>query len=103
MRIRIVIALLAALVLALPAYAKREYLQVVVAEPFIEMRSGPGRGYPIFHVADRGAQIEVVRQRTDWFEVRTEKGVAGWVHQDQLARTLEPSGEAVVHRRSRLG
>lgn len=95
MLIRVFIALLAALVFAVPAYAKRELLQVIVADPFIEMRSGPGRGYPVFHVADRGAHIEVVKQRTEWYEVRTEKGVEGWVHQDQLARTLQLSGEAV--------
>jgi len=93
MRTRTLVALLAALVLALPAYAKRELLKVVVADPYIEMRTGPGRGYPVFHVADRGAQIEVVKRRTDWFEVRTERGTEGWVHADQLARTLESTGE----------
>lgn len=96
MRIRAVIALLAALVLTAPAYAKREYLKVTVAEPYIEMRSGPGRGYPVFHVADRGAGIEVLKRRTEWFEVRTEKGVEGWVHQEQLALTLQDSGDPVA-------
>ena len=95
MQTRILIALLATLVLAAPAYAKRQVVQVVVAEPFIEMRSGPGRGYPIFHVADRGAHIDVLKQRTDWYQVRTGRGVEGWVHEDQLARTLETTGEAV--------
>jgi hypothetical protein len=95
MRTRSFIAVLAALVLAAPAYAKRELLKVVVADPYIEMRTGPGRGYPVFHVADRGAEIEVVRRRTDWFEVRTDRGTDGWVHADQLARTLEATGEPV--------
>jgi hypothetical protein len=95
MRTRTLIALLAALVLMAPAYAKRELLKVVVADPYIEMRTGPGSGYPIFHVADRGAPIEVVRRRTDWFEVRTERGIEGWVRAEQLARTLAPSGEPV--------
>ncbi|MCC7257030.1 MAG: SH3 domain-containing protein [Gammaproteobacteria bacterium] len=98
MRVRSAIALLATLVLVAPAYAKRTALQVVVAEPFIEMRTGPGRGYPIFHVADRGATVSVTRRRTDWFEVRTERGVAGWVHADQLALTLGAGGEAVAIR-----
>ncbi len=96
MRTRLVIALAATLVLVAPAYAKREALQVVVAEPFIEMRTGPGRGYPIFHVADRGATIEVTRRRTDWFAVRTDRGVEGWVHGDQLALTLGTDGGQVA-------
>lgn len=92
MRTQALFALLATLVLAPPAYAKRAALKVVVAEPFIEMRTGPGRGYPVFHVADRGAEIGVMRRRTDWFEVRTGRGVAGWVHKDQLALTLGTDG-----------
>jgi uncharacterized protein YgiM (DUF1202 family) len=75
--------------------ARRELLKVVVAEPYIEMRTGPGRGYPIFHVADRGATIEVVRRRTDWFQVRTERGAKGWVQAEQLARTLNENGSPV--------
>jgi uncharacterized protein YgiM (DUF1202 family) len=92
---RVLIALFAALVLMAPAYAKPDLLQVVVADPYIEMRTGPGRGYPIFHVADRGAQIEVVKKRTDWYEVRTDRGISGWVNEEQLARTLETTGEPV--------
>jgi uncharacterized protein YgiM (DUF1202 family) len=93
MRIRLLIALLAALVFMAPAYAKRAPVMTTVAEPYIEMRSGPGRGYPIFHVADRGAAIEVLKQRTDWYQVRTERGVKGWVHETALAQTLSASGE----------
>ena len=33
--------------------------KVAVAEPYLEMHTGPGRGYPIFHVVDRGDQIEI--------------------------------------------
>ena len=30
---------------------------VVVSDPFIEMRTGPGRGFPIFYVAGQGEEI----------------------------------------------
>ncbi len=86
------ITLLAALVFMAPAYAKREALRVTVADPYIELRTGPGRGYPVFHVADRGAEIEVVKRRTDWFQVRTARDVEGWVRAEQLARTLDAGG-----------
>ena len=32
------------------AYADKEYQSVQVADPYIEMHTGPGRGFPIFHV-----------------------------------------------------
>ena len=70
--------------------------KIVVADPYIELRTGPGRGYPVFHVVDRGAEITIVKRRTDWFEVRTDRGVEGWVHEEQLARTMESSGEPVM-------
>jgi len=92
MVIRILVVLLATLALAAPAYAKRDGLRVVVAEPYIEMHTGPGRGYPVFHVVDRGSSIEVIKQRTSWYQVRTERGIKGWVAAAQLAKTLGPDG-----------
>ncbi len=66
---------------------------VVIAYPYIELHTGPGAGYPIFHVADRGEQLIVSKRRTDWFKVRTEDGKQGWVSTDQLMRTLDLDGE----------
>jgi hypothetical protein len=74
--------------------AQRDYATVQVADPYIELHTGPGRGYPIFHVEERGAWIEIIKRKTDWFRVRTEKGKEGWVRRDQMERTLTPSGEA---------
>lgn len=95
MRTRTLTTLLATLCFTAPAYGKRTALEVVVADPYIEMHTGPGRGYPIFHVADRGAEIQVIKRRTDWFQVQTDRGVKGWVHMEQLARTLAETGEPV--------
>jgi uncharacterized protein YraI len=39
--------------------------KVAVADPYLEMHTGPGRGYPIFHVVDRGEQVEIIMQRTE--------------------------------------
>jgi hypothetical protein len=69
---------------------------VVVQDPYLEMRSGPGRGFPVFHVVDRGADVELRRRRTDWIKVRAGDGTEGWVHRDQLERTLTPGGEPVA-------
>jgi hypothetical protein len=69
---------------------------VVVQDPFLELRSGPGRGFPVFHVVDRGASVELLRRRTDWIKVRDGDGTEGWVHRGQLERTLTPGGESVT-------
>lgn len=77
-----------------PAWAK-EPVVVEVEEPFIELHTGPGRGYPIFYVVEQGGTIIVTRRRTDWFEVVTQRQKRGWVHRDQLELTLDLSGKAI--------
>ena len=39
------------------AQAAEDYRSVSVADPYLEMHTGPGKGYPVFHVVDR-AQME---------------------------------------------
>jgi hypothetical protein len=68
---------------------------VVVADPYIEMHTGPGNGYPITHVVERDAEIGVLKRRTDWYKVRSSRGVEGWVSANQLEQTMQPSGLAV--------
>ena len=67
----------------------REYLQLFVAQPYLELHTGPGRGYPVFHVVPRDGSVDVLFRRTDWFKVRTERGVEGWAsQQDMLGMVL---------------
>jgi hypothetical protein len=73
-----------------------ELPQVTIADPFIEMHTGPSAGYPIFHIVDRGQVITILRRRTNWFEIRTEQGKTGWADRDQMQQTLLPSGEKLV-------
>ncbi len=68
---------------------------VVIADPFIELHTGPGIGYPITQVVERGAEIEVLKRRTDWFKVRGPSGNEGWVRREQMELTLQPSGAPV--------
>jgi len=67
--------------------------QVEIADPFVELHTGPGRGYPIFYVEERGATITILKRKTDWFKVRTARDIEGWVDRTQLERTLNPDGE----------
>ena len=91
--------LLHALLLALlmltagPGTARAGERKILIADPFIELHTGPGRGYPVFHVVERGREVTIVKRRTDWFEIRTDRGVAGWAPREQMIATLEPTGE----------
>ncbi|HEV8332407.1 MAG TPA: SH3 domain-containing protein [Steroidobacteraceae bacterium] len=75
------------------AAAKEHPHKILIADPYIELHTGPGRGYPVFHVIERGREVEIVKRRTDWFQIRTERGVEGWVPREQMIATLEPTGE----------
>jgi opacity protein-like surface antigen len=85
------LALLAAL-LAPAVSGAREYLQLFVTEPYLELHTGPGRGYPVFHVVARDESVDVLFRRTDWFKVRTERGVEGWASQADLQKTVLADG-----------
>jgi len=78
------------------AQAASEYRTVSVADPYLEMHTGPGRGYPVFHVVDRGEVVEIIMRRTDWFQIRAANGTEGWVNREQMERTLQPSGDEIV-------
>jgi opacity protein-like surface antigen len=75
------------------ADAREHPHKILIADPFIELHTGPGRGYPVFHVVERGREVEIVKRRTDWFQIRTERGLEGWVPREQMIATLEPTGE----------
>ena len=66
-----------------------------VAEPFIEMHTGPGRGYPVFNVVEQGDTIEILMRRTDWYQVRSADSKTGWTSAAELAHTLKPTGVPV--------
>ena len=92
MRLPVLLIALGQLMLPALSLAEDRHREVVVEDPYIELHSGPGRGYPIFYVAERGEEIEIVRRRTDWFQVIVPRGEEGWVHLEQLQRTLNVDG-----------
>jgi hypothetical protein len=74
------------------ATARAEGLEVIVADAYLELRTGPGRGFPIVHVVERGAKVRVLKRRTDWFQVLDADGREGWGHRRQMSETLVPAG-----------
>lgn len=74
-----------------PTQPATERLQVT--DPYLELRTGPGRGYPVFFVAARNEWIAIELRHTDWYKVRTDGGKVGWVNRRQLQTTLTAAGE----------
>ncbi|HEX7035709.1 MAG TPA: SH3 domain-containing protein [Pseudomonadales bacterium] len=96
-RLQAVLALLA-VGSAAPAAAgwfERHEPTLVVDAPFIEMHTGPGRGYPVFYVAADGDRVTVLKRRTNWFKIRGPRDKEGWVHVDQLRHTVDTNGDPI--------
>ena len=97
---RLVVILLS-LIAVLPAWAEPETwadaksdaaaVRVKVAEPFVEIHTGPGRGYPVFHVVERDAPLTLEYRRAGWIKVNTVRGRVGWVPREALLATLDGS------------
>jgi hypothetical protein len=72
--------------------ADKEYLQLFVVEPYLELRTYAGRGYPVTQVVARGESVDVLYRRTDYFKVRTERGVEGWASVRDLTKAQLADG-----------
>ena len=88
---------LAALVTMQPARAADSPAQdptqrLQVTDPYLELHTGPGRGYPVFFVVARGQDVWITLRHTDWYKVVNEKGIEGWVERSQLESTLTAAG-----------
>ena len=86
--------------LLLPAalYAQQEddAIQVMVIGPYLDVHTGPGRGYPVFRVVKQGEWISIELRKNQWFKIVTASGETGWVPKAQLERTLNPEGEQIA-------
>jgi uncharacterized protein YgiM (DUF1202 family) len=78
--------------------AQRELLQLFIAEPYLELHTAPGRGYPVTQVVARGESVEVLVRQTEWFKVRTERGIEGWAYDRDLAKTKLADGSPFTFR-----
>ena len=74
-RLLALILLLQTLDVGVAQAANRPLLQLVVTAPYLEMHSGPGRGFPVVYVVGRDEVLTVLFSRTDWYKVRAPQGV----------------------------
>ena len=87
-----------ALVLVLGSFlaeAADEPARLRVVEAYAELHTGPGRGYPVFYVVERGASFTLLKRRTDWFLVETADGRQGWMPRLTVEAAEDPYGAAV--------
>lgn len=68
-------------------------MHLTVIDPYAEVRTGPGRGYPVFYAVEQGETIDVITRRPGWYEIKTADGKRGWTSTAELSRTMQASGE----------
>lgn len=68
---------------------------VKVSKAYVDLRSGPGSGYPVFHAVERGGQLKVLLRKTDWIKVENASGLQGWIAFDDLIGMQNISGTDV--------
>ncbi len=75
-------------------FEKDAPIEVTVNDAFINVHNAPGRGYPIFHVVERGETITLLKMHTDWIKIKTARGIEGWIKRKDVLLTLGPDGVA---------
>lgn len=70
-------------------------IQLEVAAPYLELRTGPGRTYPAFHAVERGDKVVVVGRETDWIKIKASDDIAGWINRDLLTDGATQDGQPV--------
>ncbi|HID82512.1 MAG TPA: hypothetical protein EYH06_06835 [Chromatiales bacterium] len=85
------------------AQGARQLIEVRVADPYLELHTGPGEGYPVFYVVERDDTITILKRKTNWYKVRTNRDKEGWVPREQLERTLLTTSDTPVEFRDTSG
>lgn len=67
-----------------------------VAEPFVDLRSGPATGYPVFHVSERGETLTVLSRKTDWIKVQDSSERIGWVSSADIQKMHNTEDQPVA-------
>lgn len=84
--------LIISLIVCGQATADDAVTRVQVAEPFIELHTGPGRGYPVFYVVERDEWIDIIKRKNNWFKIRYQDKKTGWAPTQALEKTLDSEG-----------
>ena len=58
--------------------------QVIIEDSYVDLHTGPGRGYPITYSVEQGQTVTIQGQRTGWVKVNTHRDVSGWARATDL-------------------
>lgn len=75
---------------------KKSPVDVVIELPYLDVRTGPGRGYPIFHAIEKGESIRLIKRYKDWYKIKTLTGEQGWVARTSLNGAKTETGDTLV-------
>lgn len=82
--LRIFIIIACTLSIALSVLANDKPIKLTIDVSYIELHSGPGVGYPVINVIEKGEQVELLVKRTNWLKIQDQRNNVGWLNQDDL-------------------
>jgi uncharacterized protein YgiM (DUF1202 family) len=82
------------IVYAESAKADDKPIKLQIEASYIELHSGPGIGYPIVNVIEKGEFVEVLVKRTSWLKIKDQRNNIGWLNQNDLSG-LTQQGEKI--------
>lgn len=58
---------------------------VTVEQAYVDVHTGPGIGFPVFTVIERGHRFNVLAEQGPWFKVQSDRQEVGWVAGEAIA------------------
>ncbi|MEK6750430.1 MAG: SH3 domain-containing protein [Pseudomonadota bacterium] len=59
---------------------------VTIEQAYVDLHTGPGAGYPVYTVVERGGRVVVLAEQGDWYKVQSERRQVGWLANTALAQ-----------------
>ncbi|MBN8429797.1 hypothetical protein JF535_02915 [Microbulbifer salipaludis] len=80
----------------IPDNIPKDAEQVVNGAEYLNLYTGPGRGYVIDQVVEYGERLWLLKRRTDWVKVMTRSGKTGWAKISDLDEIFAAEGEQIA-------
>lgn len=93
--IRLILFFSSLIVYASSALADDQPIKLQIEVSYIELHSGPGIGYPIVNIIEKGESVEVLVKRTSWLKIKDQRNNIGWLYQNDLSG-LTHQGENIT-------
>jgi len=93
--LRLILLSFSLIVYATSVVADDKPIVLQIEASYIELHSGPGVGYPILNVIEKGESVVVLIKRTSWLKVKDQRNNIGWLNQNDLFG-LTQQGEKII-------